>query len=64
VKRDGFMGGWTKLQNEELCDLYHSPSIIRVIKSEGVRWVGYITRGEGELVWAIARKTKEKEGDY
>jgi hypothetical protein len=26
-------GGWRKLHNEELRDLYSSPSIIRIIKS-------------------------------
>jgi hypothetical protein len=32
-KRDEVMGEWIKLHNEELCDLYSSPSIIRIIKS-------------------------------
>jgi hypothetical protein len=27
-KRDGVMGGWRKLHNEELHDLYSSPSVI------------------------------------
>jgi hypothetical protein len=31
-KRDQFMGGWRKLHNQELCDLYSSPNIIRIIK--------------------------------
>jgi hypothetical protein len=31
-KRDEETGGWRKLRNEELRDLYTSPSIIRVIK--------------------------------
>jgi hypothetical protein len=26
-KRDGMTGEWRKLHNEELCDLYFSPSI-------------------------------------
>jgi hypothetical protein len=29
---DDVMGGWRKLHNEELHDLYSSPSIIRIIK--------------------------------
>jgi hypothetical protein len=33
-RRDEVMRGWRKLHNEELCDLYSSPSIIRVIKSK------------------------------
>jgi hypothetical protein len=36
------MGGWRKLHNEELRDLYSSPSIIRIIKARGVRWAGHV----------------------
>jgi hypothetical protein len=32
LKRDGVIGGWRTLHNEELHDLYCSPSIIRIIK--------------------------------
>jgi hypothetical protein len=32
-KRDEVIGGWRKLDNEELHNLYCSPSIIRIIKS-------------------------------
>jgi hypothetical protein len=32
-KRNEVMGGWRKLHNEELRDLYSSPIIIRIIKS-------------------------------
>jgi hypothetical protein len=32
-KRDEVTGEWRKLHNEELCDLYSSSSIIRIIKS-------------------------------
>jgi hypothetical protein len=32
-KRNEVSGGWKNLHNEELHDLYSSPSIIRIIKS-------------------------------
>jgi hypothetical protein len=31
-KRDEVMGEWRKLHNEELRDLYSSPSIIKIVK--------------------------------
>jgi hypothetical protein len=36
-KRDEVMGGWRKLHNEELHDMYYSPNIIRTIKSRRMR---------------------------
>jgi hypothetical protein len=36
-KRDEVTGEWRKLHSEELCDLYFSPSIIRIIKSRRMR---------------------------
>jgi hypothetical protein len=41
-KRDGVTGEWRKLHNEELHDLYCSPSIVRVIKSRRMRWAGHV----------------------
>jgi hypothetical protein len=43
-KRDEVTGGWRKLHNEQLCDLYSSPSIIRIIKSRRMRWAGHVAR--------------------
>jgi hypothetical protein len=38
------MGGWRKLHNKELHNLYSSPSIIRIIKSRRMRWAGQVAR--------------------
>jgi hypothetical protein len=43
-KRDEVTGGWRKLYNEELHNLYSSPSTIRIIKSMRMRWVGHEAR--------------------
>jgi hypothetical protein len=43
-KRDEVTGEWRKLHNEELRDLYSSPSIIRIIKSRRVRWTDNVAR--------------------
>jgi hypothetical protein len=39
---------WRKLHNEELLNLYSSPSIIRIIKSRRMRWAGHVTQNGGE----------------
>jgi hypothetical protein len=43
-KRDEVTGGWRNLHNEELHDLYSSPSIIRIIKLRRMRWAGQVAR--------------------
>jgi hypothetical protein len=43
-KRDEVTGELKKLHNEELRDLYSSPSIIRLIKSRRMRWEGHVAR--------------------
>jgi hypothetical protein len=45
-KRDEVTGEWRKLHNEELHDLYSSPSIIRIIKARRMRWVGQLAQME------------------
>jgi hypothetical protein len=43
-KRDEMTGGWRKLHHEVLLSLCSSPSIIRMIKSTRMRWVGHVAR--------------------
>jgi hypothetical protein len=42
--RDEVTGEWRKLHNEELHDLYSSPSIIRIMKARRMRWAGHVAR--------------------
>jgi hypothetical protein len=44
AKRDEVTAGWRKLHNEELHNLYSSPSIIRMIKSRRMRLAGHVAR--------------------
>ena len=54
LKRDEVTGEWRKLHNEELNDLYSTPSIFRVIKSRRMEWVGHVTRmGERVGVYRV-----------
>jgi uncharacterized membrane protein len=39
-KRDEVTGGWRKLHDEKLHNPHSFPSIIRMIKSRRMRWVG------------------------
>jgi hypothetical protein len=43
-KRNELTGGWRNLHDEELCNLYSSPGIIRMIKSSNMRWAGHVAR--------------------
>jgi hypothetical protein len=42
LKRDEVVGGWRKLHNNELPNLYALPSIIRMRKSRRMRWAGHV----------------------
>jgi hypothetical protein len=46
-KRDEVMGGWRKLYNEELHELYSTSSTIRITKSRWMRWTRHVA-GMGE----------------
>jgi hypothetical protein len=53
-KRVEETGGWRKLLNEELHNLYSSPSIIRMLKSIRMRWAGHVARmGENMNAYKI-----------
>jgi hypothetical protein len=48
LKRDEVTGEWRKLHNEELCDLYSLPTIIKIMKSRRMRWAGHVARMGGK----------------
>jgi hypothetical protein len=53
-KRDRVTGRWRKVHNEELHNLYSSPSIIRFIKSRRMRWARHVARiGEKRNVYRL-----------
>jgi hypothetical protein len=58
AKRDDVTGEWRKLHNEELNDLYCSPTIVRLIKSRGMRWAGHVAR------MGIVQRANWRERDY
>jgi hypothetical protein len=41
-RRVKIIGGWRKLHNEELHNLYSLPNTIRIVKSRRMRWAGHV----------------------
>jgi hypothetical protein len=53
-KGDEVTGGWRKLHNEELHNLYSSPNVIRMTKSRRMRWAEHVARmGEKRNAYRI-----------
>jgi hypothetical protein len=45
---------WRKLHNDELYSLYSSPNIVRVIKSNRMRWAGRVDHmGKGRSFYRV-----------
>jgi hypothetical protein len=42
MMRDEIIGGWRKLRNEVLHNLFFLPNITRTIKSRRMRWTGHV----------------------
>jgi hypothetical protein len=63
-KMDEVIGGWRKLHNEELNNLYCSPSIVRIIKSRRMRRAGHVARmgrrGMDIGFWWDSRKERDQ----
>jgi hypothetical protein len=57
-KREEGAGGWRKLHNKELHDLYASPDVISVIKSRRMRLEGHVAP-EGKRPFGRPRRRWE-----
>jgi hypothetical protein len=63
-KRDEVKRSWRKLHNEEISDLYSSPSIFRKIKSRRMRWAENVARmGEKRNAYRLLWES-QREGDH
>jgi hypothetical protein len=58
---DEVTGEWRKLHNDELRDLYSSPSIITIVKSKRMKWAGHVAR-MGEKRYAYTLLVGKPEG--
>jgi hypothetical protein len=58
-KRDEVMGGWSKLHNEELHNLYTSPNIITVKEDE--MGMAFSTNGGGVHIGCWWESQKERD---
>jgi hypothetical protein len=63
-KRDEVTRGWRKLHNEELHNLYSSPSIIRMIKSRRMRGARHVARMGRRLMHIGYWWESQKKRDY
>jgi hypothetical protein len=60
-ERDEVTGDLRKLHNEELHNLYPSPSIIRTLKSRGIRLAEHVARMEKKCIHAGFSSEMQKE---
>jgi hypothetical protein len=63
-KTDEVTGGRRNLDNEELHDLYSSPSKPKIIKSRRIRWEGHLARMVEKRTECRLLVGKSNEGDH
>jgi hypothetical protein len=56
-KRDDITGGWRKLHNEKLHNLYSSSNPIKITKLRRMRWAGYVGFMGHKCIQNFGRKT-------
>jgi hypothetical protein len=59
-ERDEVTGGWRKLHNDELHNLYYSTNRVRMIKSMKMRWKGHLAIMEKKCIQNFLEKTEKK----
>jgi hypothetical protein len=64
LKRDEVTGGCRKLHNEELNNLFSSPSIISIMKSRMMRWAGHVAQIEEQRNACRILVESQKERDH
>jgi hypothetical protein len=63
-KRDQVTGEWRRLRNKELCALYFSPNIIRVMKLRRMGWARHVTYTRGRRDAYMVLVEDQREGDH
>jgi hypothetical protein len=63
-KADEVTGSFRKLHNEELHNLFSSPDIIRMTKSNRMRWAGHVARMRRREMHIGYWWESKKEGDH
>jgi hypothetical protein len=63
-RRAEVSGGWRKMRNEELHNLYSKPNIIGAIKSRRIRWAGNVARMERRVIHIGYWWETQKERDH
>jgi hypothetical protein len=63
-KREEVVGGWRRLHNEELHNLYASSNITRVIKSRRMRWAEHVPLVEYMRKTCKFSVGKPEQGDH
>jgi hypothetical protein len=62
-KRDEETGGWRKLHNERLHNLYYLSNKIRMMKSRRMRWAGHVAQMGRRRMHIGYRWESQKERD-